>query len=494
MAEEDHQRGASRPMQGGGDYGAPYSDKRYGLLRKHHQQVLWIPWSLILIGVWLLLSPATFGHLNPELWVDPAGDRGVWFGEETHTALRARLMVWSDVVSGVVLLFFGWRTLRANRPVSWWICCGIGVWLTLAPVLFWAPTAASYTNDTAMGMLLICLTILVPGMPNMPLYMKMGQATPPGWSYNPSSWPQRWIMIATGFLGFVVSRYLAAYQLGYLDAAWDPFFGDGSRRVLESDLSRRWPISDAGLGAVSYTFEFLMGFMGSPSRWRTMPWMVTFFGVLVIPLGLVHILLVVSQPIVVGSWCTLCLLAAAIMLPMIPLEVDEVVAMGQHVRRAHKRGDGSLWNIFWKGGSAEASTDVDEAPPLVAMHDRPGAVLAASVWGMSGPWTLALCCALGLAVMVLPVLVDVPGLAGDVYQGGGALIIVVSVIAMGEVVRAFRWLNVPLGLTMVIVPWTSGDPGVGVLAGTALVVAAMICSAPSGSRLWSYGSWDRFIR
>jgi hypothetical protein len=27
-----------------------------------------------------------------------------------------------------------------------------------------------------------------------------------------------------------------------------------------------------------------MGLMGSPARWRTMPWMVTFFGILVIPL------------------------------------------------------------------------------------------------------------------------------------------------------------------------------------------------------------------
>lgn len=44
-----------------------------------------------------------------------------------------------------------------------------------------------------------------------------------------------------------------------------------------------------------------MGFMGSPSRWRTMPWMVAVFGILVIPLGLVHIFLVISQPLVAGA-------------------------------------------------------------------------------------------------------------------------------------------------------------------------------------------------
>lgn len=54
--------------------------------------------------------------------------------------------------------------------------------------------------------------------------------------------------------------------------------------------------------------------------------MVTFFGVLAIPLGLVHIAFVMSQSVVVGEWCTCCLLVAAIMLPTIPLEIDEVIA------------------------------------------------------------------------------------------------------------------------------------------------------------------------
>lgn len=42
------------------------------------------------------------------------------------------------------------------------------------------------------------------------------------------------IMIVTGFAGLLVSRYLAAFQLGYIDAIWDPFFGQGTRQVLNS--------------------------------------------------------------------------------------------------------------------------------------------------------------------------------------------------------------------------------------------------------------------
>ncbi len=67
-------------------------------------------------------------------------------------------------------------------------------------------------------------------------------------------------MIATGFAGFIVSRYLAMYQLGYMDYMWDPLFGfhGGTEKVLNSDLSHSWPVSDGGLGAIAYTFEFLM--------------------------------------------------------------------------------------------------------------------------------------------------------------------------------------------------------------------------------------------
>jgi hypothetical protein len=54
----------------------------------------------------------------------------------------------------------------------------------------------------------------------------------------------------------------------------DPFFGASTARIITSDLSRAWPIADAGLGAVSYLLEALSGLMGGKRRWRTMPWIV----------------------------------------------------------------------------------------------------------------------------------------------------------------------------------------------------------------------------
>jgi Vitamin K epoxide reductase family len=517
MAEEHHgemgSRGVSRPMaeqemqghheHGDHDDGGHHMshDERLKMLHMHHKHTLWVYWTIVMLAFWQMCAPFTFGYLNESLWVDPSGGRGVWFSDETHTELRAWLMTWSDVLSGVALLVLGWRSLTPNRPKSLWGCCFVGVWLTFAPVLFWAPTASAYLNDTIVGALVIALTILIPGMPNMIMYMQHGPPTPPGWSYNPSSWPQRWIMIATGFAGWLVSRYLAMFQLGYVDFIWDPFFGfaAGTKKVLNSNMSHMWPISDAGLGGISYTFEFLMGFMGSPARWRTMPWMVAFFGFLVIPLGLTHIILVISQPVIVHEWCTMCLLAALIMLPMIPLEVDEVIAMFQHLRQAKQRGDrgGSLWTIFWKGGQADGSTPDKRSPELMEMQARPWEVFQSTIWGMSFPWTLAVSTAIGVAVMFLPTLfgVNIQTTAADIAHLGGALIVTVSVISMGEVVRIGRYLNIILGLIVSIGPWLTANASIGyAITCTVAGLVAIALAIPRGPKKESYGAWDQYVR
>jgi hypothetical protein len=400
----------------------------------------------------------------------------------------------------VLLAVCAWRMLRPNRPVAWWVACAVGAWLVFAPVVFWSPTAAAFANDTVIGLLVIALTILVPGMPNMVAYMQMGPPRPPGWTYNPSSWDQRWILIALGFVGLVVSRYLAAYQLGYLDAVWDPFFGfdGGTGAVLDSDMSHMWPVSDAGMGAVAYSFEFLMGYMGGPSRWRTMPWMVTIFGILVIPLGLAHIALVMSQPVVVHEWCTMCLVAAGVMLPMIPLEADEVVAMGQHVRDSARRGDrnGSVWKVFWLGGSGEDSQPDDRTPPVRRFADHPIEALRASVWGFTATPALVAAAAVGAWLLAAPAVFgeSMRSGAADVAHIGGAGAVVVSVVSMGEILRSLRWLTVAIGLGVATLVWITAA-GVGYAAAlTATGLALALLSVPRGEVRERYAGWDRLIR
>ncbi len=483
MAEKEAREHQKKRMEGNG----MNMEKRRHMLRMHHMQTLWVYWALIILGIWLVLSPLTFSYGKSV--VMPSGGRSLWIS----TQGRILAMTWSDIISGILLIFFGWRSLTPNRPVSLWIICFTGIWITFAPVIFWAPNAVAYLNDTLVGALVISLSILIPGMPNMIMYMKMGGEVPEGWSYNPSSWPQRWIMIVTAFMGWIVSRYLGAFQMGYIDHIWDPFFGPESELVLNSKMSHSLPISDGAFGALAYTFEFLMGWMGAPTRWRTMPWMVTFFGILVIPLGLVHIFLVISQPVVVGHWCTFCLLAAAIMLPMIPLEVDEVIAMGQHLKKRLSKGD-KFWQVFWKGGKPENVTEDNRSPQLLMLPHSFSRVFKSSVWGMSVPPTLLISMFVGIYLMFAPGGFGVPigKTLAHINHLGGALVIVVSVISMGEVVRRGRYLNVLLASGITVMPWffTEGYTWLAVtdvVAGVALIFLAL----PRGPKKETYGLWDK---
>jgi hypothetical protein len=147
-------------------------------------------------------------------------------------------------------------------------------------------------------------------------------------------------------VGFGIAAYLALYQYGVVGAVWEPFFGDGSATVLSSGLSRVLPVSDAALGAAGYLADAVTGVLFGVRRWRTQPWIVVIFGVAVGPLGLVSVLLVIAQPVLYGSFCTLCLASAVISLSMIPPAVDEVLASLQHLRRVQLAG-GSVWRAFW---------------------------------------------------------------------------------------------------------------------------------------------------
>lgn len=178
---------------------------------EHYAPYRWVQAPIAALSLWLIFSPFTLGY--------------------TSTAL-----IWSDVLSGLFALGMCSLALKPNRGLVSWLISIVGLWVLFAPLLFWAPEAAAYANGTIVGGLLIAFGLIIP------MGMKMeGPAIPPNWSYNPSAWPQRAPIIALAFVSFLIARYMAAYQLGHTQAAWDPFFGNGTERVLTSDVSKAWP-------------------------------------------------------------------------------------------------------------------------------------------------------------------------------------------------------------------------------------------------------------
>ncbi len=439
------------------------------VMREHRETTLWMYAANIALGLWLLTSPAMHDYRSPGL-------------------------AWSDGISGGLIVVLGIVALfpRGDFWGRWGICL-VGIWLLFAPLAFWAPTAFVYANDTIVGTLVVAFAILAPMMPGKAHHMAMmqpGPDVPPGWTYNPSSWWQRGPIIALGIISFFISRYMTAYQLGHIESVWDPVFDPGTAAVLTSDVSRAWPVSDAGLGAMAYMLEALSGFMGSPSRWRTMPWMVLMFGILVVPLGMTSIILVILQPVMVGTWCTLCLVTAFLMLVMIPLALDEIWAMVQFMLQARQEGR-PLWRTFWVGGTIEGGSEDERSPRFDS--PRP-AMVPPMVWGVTVPRTLVASTLIGFWLMAAPPVFGSTGAVANSDFLIGPLVAVVAVIAMAEVARPLRFVNIAAGLWLIAAPWilggaTTGSTANDVLAGLVLIAL----SVQRGAVREQYAGWQRYI-
>lgn len=465
------------------------------MMGQMHLKMLWVHFLNIALGLWLIASPFAFGLFDLETAQhfvrDVTAERGLPAPEFRNTLIGI-----SDIISGMLIVVFA--TLSLSQRFSWaqWGSTAVGIWLLFAPLFFWAPTAASYNNDTIVGALVIAFAILVPMMPGMShAGMMQKEDVPPGWTYSPSTYLQRLPIIALGLFGFLIARQLAAYQLGHAGGVWEPFFSgegnlNGSETIITSDVSKAWPIADGGLGAVSYMFEVLMGVMGSSRRWRTMPWMVALFGIVVVPLGVVSIYFIIIQPIVIGTYCTLCLVTALAMLIMMPFALDELVAMGQFLHYNHKAGK-PFWRTFFQGGAMPGATQNHREGLGAALRTQ----LRHTAWGISAPWTLVASSLLGVWLMFTRLIFGTEGTMADSDHLVGALVITTAVMAMAEVARPLRFINVAFGLWLVVAPWLlESSTTMASWAGVAVGIALVILSLPRGKRIQEhYGNWDRYV-
>jgi peptidoglycan/LPS O-acetylase OafA/YrhL len=272
-----------------------------------------------MLGAWLMLGPAALNEY-------------------------ARALIFSNFLAGVLLVGLGCR-FAPRRGWTPWAAALVGLWLLLAPVVFWASSPVAYASNTLIGSLVIALSVVMPYSVATP-----GPAMPRGWSYNPSSWAQRTLVIALAVIGSASASYIAAYERGFIRNFWDPFFYDAMRRFLESDAARPSPVPIGGLAAASLLVTALVGATGDCRRWRTMPFVVVLFGVVVFFLACASVLAIV-RTIGGGLWCTACLLSNGAVFAVGLLTIDELVATVQFVVES-QRGGASAWDVFWHGEDA----------------------------------------------------------------------------------------------------------------------------------------------
>jgi nucleoside-diphosphate-sugar epimerase len=465
------------------------------MMEEAERKKRWAHFANIGLGLWLAASPMILGI--PGAADVPEAVRAVTAERELPSVdWRSTAMAASDIAAGFLIATFG--ALSLSKRTAWfaqWANCALGLWLLFAPLIFWAPSAAVYANDMLVGALVIAFSVLVPMMPGMAMEGMMDRKViPPGWTYCPSTAAQRF-PIVVGFVGLLIALHLSAYQLGHIATAWEPFFAgsatdprNGTEEIITSYVSEMWPIPDAGLGATSYMIEILMAVMMTRDRWRTMPWMVTFFGILVVPLGVTSIYFVIIQPILIGTWSTPALIAALAMLIMIPYALDELIAMGQFLYWSGCKGK-PFWRTFFKGGAVDRGEEYGDDAMLGV-----GSAWREMNQGVTVPWTLAASCAIGGALMLTRLWLGAEGSLANTDHLVGALTITVSVIAFAEVARLLRYINAILGTWLAVAPLLHGGDAFDSAVRVGLGLALIGLSIPRGRRSREhYAGWDRFV-
>lgn len=443
-------------------------------IETEHRANRWAHVVNIGLGTWLLTQPPLIG-------------------------VEERWLAASEAMLGAALIVFAAVALWRRAQLARWVCAAIGVLVMAAPFLFSTANAAAYLSDTLVGALIFGFAVCTKPEPGpSALAALTGPTTPPGWSFNPSTWTQRMPIIALAFIGLYVSRYLAGYQLEHINGVWEPFFTgsaadaqNGTEEIITSAVSRAWPVSDAAVGGYTYMLEILTGIVGSQRRWRTMPWLVVLFGLMIAPLGVVSISFIIIQPLVIGTWSTLALIAAAAVLIQIPYSLDELLASLQFLRRRAKAGRSWICVLFL--GDTDEVDPARTAAPDHSGQSASALVKAALSGGVSLPWNLGLAALIGVSLLFTRVTLGADGALANTHHVIGALILTVISIAAAEVARPARFLIIPLATVLMASPFMLG-------AGLATTTASLIMSAGltalslrRGRIYERYGQWNRII-
>lgn len=312
--------------------------------------------------------------------------------------------------------------------------------------------------------------------------------TPPGWSYNPSTWRERGPLLALAGIGLLISVVLTAYQIGLLPEPWDPIFGPASSaRVLHSPIAELLPVPDASLGALGYAAEIILGAIGGRARWRTAPGIVLLFGLVALGLGLVSMLLLVLQGSVVHSWCALCLASAAISIFVLSMEPGEALATAQQVKRAH--ASGLAW---WPAllGQAPWLTEPKESDCARAIG--PDKRTDATSGSAISLWAQIISLLLGVWLLIAPDALGYGDPARTVERAIAPVVIVVAAVALRQVTRPVRRLNALTGLALLLAPWVFAYASIPAIVNSILAGMALLGLAFAGNGAqdeWN-GGWS----
>jgi hypothetical protein len=242
--------------------------------------------------------------------------------------------------------------------------------------------------------------------------------------------------------------------------------------------------------------EILTGLVGSRMRWRTMPWLVLLFGLMIASLGITSILFIIIQPVIIGTWSTIALIGATAVLLQIPYSLDELLATIQFLHRRQAAGQNWLRVLFVGDTDEERpAREAKRSEALADEFDRPAGRALQSMLGggVSLPWNLAPAALMGLALLFSRVTLGVDGALANAHHVIGSLVLTMISVAAAEVARPPRWLNALLGAALIATPFIWEASTLTLVVSVALGLALIVLSIRRGPVRERYGNWSRLI-
>ena len=119
----------------------------------------------------------------------------------------------------------------------------------------------------------------------------------------------------------------------------------------------------------------------------------------------------------------------------------------------------------------------------------------AMVWGVTLPWNLLISAGLGLWLMAAPSVFDSTSDAADSDHLVGALVVTIAIVALADVARSLRFINVLFGAWFIVTALFLDGTTTGTIISDLIAGVALIgLSLPRGRVEERYGAWDQYIR
>src|SRR3972149_6483081 len=95
----------------------------------------WSQIPLLVLGLWLIVSPFSLGY-------------------------RSVLMIWSDVISGILVTVLAVIAFRTKRVWAAWANTSVGLWLGVDPIALRAEDAVGIPPEALAGLFVIVFAVL----------------------------------------------------------------------------------------------------------------------------------------------------------------------------------------------------------------------------------------------------------------------------------------------------------------------------------------------